>query len=105
VSNPPAPLPPPAWNSRACRPKHRDDHVRARGIAIEWHVRDPAGKNRDRRLLHDDAWTGPFGCGAAQTAAACEAYAGLNCHVTADEATLRGDEPSIRASAAAHVPL
>lgn len=79
--------------TRAYRLKHWDDHVRARGVAVEWHTRDAASRDRVRRFLSDPQ-AGPFGCGTARTAADYEAYAGLSFrHMAAQDATLRGEEP------------
>jgi len=79
--------------TRAYRQKHWDDHVRARGVAIEWHARDAASRDRVRRFLQDPQ-IGPFGCGTARSVADYEAYAGLSFrHRAAQDATRDGEEP------------
>ena len=79
--------------TRAYRTKHWDDHVRAHGVAREWHECDAASRGKVRRFLTDPQ-IGPFGCGTARTFAAYEAYAGLSFrHRAAQDATVRGEEP------------
>jgi hypothetical protein len=79
--------------TRAYRTKHWDDHVRARGIDVEWHMRDTASRAKVRRFLRDPH-IGDFGCGTERTFAEYEAYAGLSFrHMAAQDATMRGEEP------------
>ncbi len=79
--------------TRAHRTKHWDDHVRAHGVAREWHECDAASRAKVRRfLLGEDV--GGFGCGGARSFAEYEAYAGLSFrHRAAQDATLRGETP------------
>jgi hypothetical protein len=79
--------------TRNYRAKHWDDHVRARGIPLEWHMRDQASIRKVRKFLLDPH-VGAFGCGTARSVAEYEAYAGLSFrHMAAQDATLRGLEP------------
>jgi hypothetical protein len=79
--------------TRAHRNKHWDDHVRANGVAREWHQCDAASRQKVRRFLSGED-IGAFGCGAERRFAEYEAYAGLSfAHRAAQDATLRGDEP------------
>jgi hypothetical protein len=79
--------------TRIYRPKHWDDHVRSRGVDVEWHLRDAASLAKVRRFLHGPH-VGPFGCGAERSVAEYEAYAGLSFrHRCAQDYTLRGEEP------------
>jgi hypothetical protein len=79
--------------TRDYRQKHWDDHVRERGIEVEWHARDAVSREKVRRFLTDPQ-IGSFGCGTARSFAAYEAYAGLSFrHRAAQDATLRGEEP------------
>lgn len=80
--------------TREYRQKHWDDHVRARGIEVEWHVRDVASREKVRRFLATPH-VGPFGCGTARTFAAYEAYAGLSVSArSVQDATRQGLEPA-----------
>jgi hypothetical protein len=80
--------------TREYRQKHWDDHVRARGIEVEWHARDVVSREKVRRFLAAPH-VGPFGCGTARTFAAYETYAGLSLSArTAQDATLQGLEPA-----------
>ena len=79
--------------TRNYRAKHWDDHVQARGIPFEWHMRDAASRERVQRFLLDPREE-QFGCGSARTFAEYESYAGLSFrHRSAQDATLRGEEP------------
>lgn len=64
--------------TRDYRPhKHWGDHVKANGIAVEWHTRDRASLDRVQSFLAEP-FIGRFGCGRARTAAEYEAYAGVS---------------------------
>jgi hypothetical protein len=79
--------------TRLNRTKHWDDHVRAHGVAREWHECDAASRAKVRRFLAGDDG-GTFGCGAARSFAEYEAYAGLSFrYKVAQDSTLRGAEP------------
>jgi len=79
--------------TRAYRIKHWDDHVQARGVALEWHERDAVSREKVRQFLLAPH-IGPFGCGTERSFAEYEAYAGLSFrHRAAQDATLRGEEP------------
>jgi hypothetical protein len=79
--------------TRNHRVKHWDDHVCARGIPMEWHMRDAASREKVRRFLLD-LDIGALGFGTVRSFAEYEAYAGLNFrHRAAQDATLRGLEP------------
>ena len=79
--------------TRPHRAKHWSDHVQAQGVTVEWHERDATSREKVRRFLKSP-FVGPFGCGTARSFTEYEEYAGLNfLHRTAQDATLRGDEP------------
>jgi hypothetical protein len=79
--------------TRNYRAKHWGDHVRARGIPYEWHMRDKSSIAKVRQFLLDP-YVGAFGCGTRRSFAEYEAYAGLSFrHMAAQDATLRGLEP------------
>jgi hypothetical protein len=72
--------------TRDYRPhKHWGDHLKANGIAIEWHERDRLSLDKIRRFF-DQPFIGRFGCGTARTITEYEAYAGIDfqCRRTAD---------------------
>ncbi|HUO54533.1 MAG TPA: GlcNAc-transferase family protein [Rhodoblastus sp.] len=78
---------------RPDRAKHWLDHLRGKGVRVDWSERDAASRARLRRLLLLGEG-GAFGCGGARSLADYEAYAGVNFRaLTATEAARRGDEP------------
>jgi hypothetical protein len=79
--------------TRRYRAKHWDDHVKARGVALDWTERDGPSRAKVRRFL-ESPHVGTFGCGEARTFGDYEAYVGLDFRRrTARPETLRGDEP------------
>jgi hypothetical protein len=73
--------------------KHWSDHLRAKGVAVEWHERDRASLDKVQRFL-EGPWVGPDGCGTARTVDEYEAYAGLSFkHRRAQDYTRQGLEP------------
>jgi hypothetical protein len=79
--------------TRPHRAKHWGDHVRAQGVAVEWHERDAKSREKVRQFLMSPH-VGPFGCGTTRSFTDYETYAGLSfLHRVAHDATLRGEEP------------
>jgi hypothetical protein len=79
--------------TRPRRPKHWDDHLRIRGIEVEWHHRDAVSRSKVTRFL-TAPHVGLFGCGVVRTLRDYEAYAGLSFrHRAVEDYTLSGREP------------
>lgn len=80
-------------DSPRLRPRHWDDHVVERGVAVAGRARDSASRERVTRFLQHRG-TAAFGCGTARSFADYEAYAGLDFRRrVASPAALLGDEP------------
>jgi hypothetical protein len=79
--------------TREYRTKHWDDHVKAHGVAREWHERDADSRAKIRRFLAEPT-VGRYGLGTARTFAEYEAYAGLSfAHRRIQEYTRDEQEP------------
>lgn len=79
--------------TRANRPKHWNDHLRSKGIAVQWNDRDAISRARIKHLL-GDAPVGGFGLGTERTLEDYEQYAGISFKARrVQEYTLRNLEP------------
>lgn len=79
--------------TRAYRPKHWDDHVKAHDVAVEWHQREGPSARKVQQFLTEPT-VGRFACGEVRSLAAYEAYAGLSFrHRRAQDDTRRHLEP------------